>query len=105
VDDRLDPTEDLGAGESAVLDSADGTRSTFSTWCPCSSRSRTTARPAFPLPPVTAILAMTTLLSVPKRTSFSVEHTMTELADLPILASSLSKPVSLGGASCGFEPV
>src|SRR5215210_4316883 len=85
-----------GAGESAVRDSADGTRSTFSTSCPCSSRSRTTARPAFPLPPVTAILAIggscprgTRHASVSERTSFSAEHTMTALAELPILASSL----------------
>jgi len=29
-------------------------------------------------------------VSVPERTSFSAEHTMTELADLPILAYSLN---------------
>jgi hypothetical protein len=30
---------------------------------------------------------------------------MTKLAELPILASSLDKPVFVGGASCEFELV
>jgi hypothetical protein len=47
-----------GAGESGELESADGTTSTLSTSWPCSSRSLTTARPALPLPPVTAILVI-----------------------------------------------
>src|SRR5215218_4401576 len=45
-----------GTALSGEEESGDGSRSTLSTSCPCSTRSRTTTRPALPLPPVTTIL-------------------------------------------------
>src|ERR671931_720479 len=56
-----------GAGESGELESPDGTTSMLSTSWPCSSRSLTTARPALPLPPVTAIFVIRRILSFAAR--------------------------------------
>src|SRR3954447_12197261 len=66
-----------GAGVSGEYDSADGTRSMLSTSCPCSSRSRTTALPALPLPPVTAIFIVPELCP----SELHLPHRVLDLAD------------------------
>jgi hypothetical protein len=124
VDDRLDPGEDLGPGDGLKGLAEVGEVG-------AQERRRRVGRgrlgrrdlvdvqhlvavlqqvpddgsPGLPAPPGYGDPGHESLLSVPERTSFSAEHTMTELADLLILACSLDKLVFVGGASCAFELV
>ena len=112
---RFDGLAELGQiGDRDVAEeSAGGTMSTASTSWSCSSRSRTTARPAFPLPPVTTTFTSRSLGGVPrgrkrkapKQGPFSPNVSLCAASRRGQSVSILMSPVSSGCCPDEYPPL